>query len=148
MRFGIPVIVPFLLMTAAQSGAQTKSAPVTVVGSVVDAACYMMHPEAATVASHGDCGRACAQRGVPLAIVDEKTKELYVADAKSSKALLPYLHQPVRVTGQSTKRSEPLQLEMPVGDTNKMSVRVDGGYNALTVERVARVTPLKQDRLR
>ena len=56
----------------------------------------------------------------------------------ASKALLPHLHQRVRVTGQSAKRSEPLQLEMLVGETHTMSVRVDGGYNALTVDRVER----------
>lgn len=148
MRLGTPVIVPVLLMASAQSGAQIEPAPVTVVGRVVDAACYMMHPEAATVASHEDCGRACAQRGVPLAIIDDKTKQLYIADAKSSKALLTHLHQPVRVTGHSTKRSDPLQLEMPVGATHTMSVRVDGGYNALTVERVERVGQGRQDQPR
>jgi hypothetical protein len=34
------------------------------------------------------------------------------------------------------KKSEPLALEMPVGDGNKMSVRLEGGYLALTVDRV------------
>jgi hypothetical protein len=113
---------------------------VTLVGQVVDAACYMMHPQAASGASHDECGRACALRGVPLSIIDEDSKELYVADTVSSKALLPHLHKRVRVTGRSVKRTEPLQLEMPVGETHKMSVRVEGGYNALTVERVALAT--------
>lgn len=111
----------------------------TVVGQVVDAACYMMHPQAASGASHDECGRACALRGVPLGIIDEETKELYLADSTSSKALLPHLLKRVRVTGRSVKRAEPLQLEMPVGETHTMSVRVEGGYNALTIERVASV---------
>ncbi len=133
------VLVPFFLTAVSQPVARDSGVPVTVVGQVVDAACYMMHPEAASGTSHDECGRACAQRGVPLGIVDDKSKELYLAVDPSSKALLPHLHQRVRVTGTSVTRAAPLELEMPVGETHKMLVRVEGGYNALTIERVATV---------
>jgi hypothetical protein len=136
MRAGTLLVAALLLAGATHPVARPSNA-VTVVGQVVDAACYMMHPPAASGASHDECGRACALRGVPLGVIDEKSKELYLADGASSKALLPHLHARVRLRGRSVKRTEPLQLQMPVGETHTMSVRVDGGYNALTVEHVA-----------
>jgi len=144
MRPGTFVIVPFILAAGSQAPAPKAAAPVTIVGQVVDAACYMMHPQAASVTSHEECGQACAQRGVPLAIMDEKTMDLYVADAASSKALLPHLHKSVRITGHSRRRAEPLQLEMPVGEKHTMSVQVDGGYNALTVDDVVSIPQRKR----
>jgi len=137
MRVGTLLVVPLLLATGLQPVARPATVPVTVVGQVVDAACYMMHPPAASSASHDECGRACALRGVPLGVIDDRSKELYLADSASSKALLPHLHQRVQLTGHSVKRTEPLELQMPVDETHTMSVRVEGGYNALTIERVA-----------
>ena len=117
--------------------ANSQSAPATsVVGMVVDAACFMMHPQAADSVRHDECGSACALAGVPLGVFDETSKQLYLADAKGSKLLLPHIHKRVRVNGQAVKKAEPLTLEMPVGQSNKMSVRVDGGYMALTVASV------------
>jgi hypothetical protein len=136
MRTGAFLIVPLLLSAVPTPVAQEATVPVTVVGQVVDAACYMMHPPAASSATHDECGRACALKGVPLGVIDEKSKELYLADSASSKALLPHLHGRVRVKGQSVKRSEPLQLTMPVSGTHTMSVRVEGGYNSLRIKRV------------
>ena len=40
------------------------------------------------------------------------------------------------MSGHAVKKFEPITIEMPDGETNKMSVRVDGGYLALTVDRV------------
>jgi hypothetical protein len=117
-------------------GAQDRGSPVAVVGTVVDAACYLMHPPAADGPSHDECGKACAFAGVPFGVADKAGKRLYLADAAGTKLLLPYLHQRVRASGRAVKKSEPLALEMPVGDGNKMSVRLDGGYLALTVDRV------------
>jgi hypothetical protein len=118
------------------SGAQDRASPVAVVGTVVDAACYLMHPPAADGPNHDECGKACALAGVPLGVADHAGKRLYLADDAGTKLLLPYLHKPVRVSGRAVKKSEPLTLEMPVGEGNKMSVRLDGGYLALTVDRV------------
>ena len=118
------------------SGAQDRGSPTTVVGMVVDAACYLMHPQAADDPAHDECGKACALAGVPFGVADQAGKRLYLADAAGTKLLFPYLHKRVRVSGHAVKKSEPLTLEMPVGDGNKMSVRVDGGYLALTVDQV------------
>ena len=118
------------------SAVQDQASPVVVVGTVVDAACYLMHPPAADGPTHDECGKACALAGVPVGVADQAGKRLYLADAAGTKLLLPYLHQRVRASGRAVKKSEPLALEMPVGDGNKMSVRLDGGYLALTVDRV------------
>jgi hypothetical protein len=115
---------------------QDRGSQVAVVGMVVDAACYLMHPPAADGPTHDECGKACALAGVPLGVADSAGKRLYLADAAGTKLLLPYLHQHVRVSGRAVKKSEPLALEMPVADGNKMSVRLEGGYLALTVDRV------------
>jgi hypothetical protein len=63
------------------SGARDRSSPVVVVGTVVDAACYLMHPPAADGPTHDECGKACALAGVPLGVADSAGKRLYLADA-------------------------------------------------------------------
>jgi hypothetical protein len=45
-----------------------------------DAACYMLHPPAATIASHKDCGAACLARGVPLATATDQGVLYFPAD--------------------------------------------------------------------
>ena len=129
-------VLPFWPASILSSAVQDRASPVVVVGTVVDAACYLMHPPAADGPTHDECGKACALAGVPLGVADQAGKRLYLADAAGTKLLLPYLHQHVRVSGHAVKKSEPLALEMPVGDGNKMSVRLEGGYLALTVDRV------------
>ena len=137
----VPLLLPIsvLLLWSGpilNSAAQDRASPVTVVGTVVDAASYLMHPPAADGPTHDECAKACALAGVPFGVADQAGKHLYLADAAGTKLLLPYLHKRVRVTGRAVKKSEPLTLEMPVGEGNKMSVRLDGGYLALTVNRV------------
>ena len=129
-------VLPFWPASILSSAVQHRASPVVVVGTVVDAACYLMHPPAADGPTHDECGKACALTGVPVGVADQAGKRLYLADAAGTKLLLPYLHQHVRVSGHAVKKSEPLALEMPVGDANKMSVRLEGGYLALTVDRV------------
>jgi hypothetical protein len=120
-----------LAPSAAQEGKQ-----LAVTGHVVDAACFMMHPEAATLASHKDCGDACAARGVPLAIVNDADGQLYFA-ADGNARLLRFHHKRVRAEGVAVRKREPLELKMPVGDSNEMAVTVRGGYNVLTIQSLA-----------
>ena len=100
------------------------------------AACYLMHPPAAVGPTHDACGKACALAGVPLGVADQAGNRLYLADGAGTKLLLPYLHKRVRVSGRAVEKVEPLTLEMPVGQGNTMSVRLDGGYLALAGDRV------------
>jgi len=68
----------------AAPGQTPESNSVTVTGRVVDAACFMMHAAAATMASHRDCGAACLARGVPLAIATDDGVLYFPADGNGS----------------------------------------------------------------
>jgi hypothetical protein len=131
---------------ADQASADTKTGtPVTLVGRVVDAACYMIHPSAATVTSHKDCGGACIARGVPIAIANETDNVLYfpAPGSETNKQLTDLMGQRVRVTGTVSEVSDPMELKMPVGDKNQMSVRVEGGYKVIAIDRIAKAPAAK-----
>jgi hypothetical protein len=110
----------------------------TLTGRVVDAACYMIHPPAASIPSHRDCGAACLARGVPLAIANEKDNALYFP-ADGNQRLMSLLDQRVRVTGTVARESKPMELKMTVGEANQMAVRVDGGYQVVTIGSIEKV---------
>ena len=120
-----------------QSGQVAGSQPATVTGRVVDAACYMLHPSAATFASHKDCAAACLARGVPLAIATDEGTLYFPSDG--NQRLKALLNERVRVTGMVVQKKEPMELKMPVGDTNQMVVRVEGGYRQISIQTL---TPL------
>lgn len=122
--------VTLALAAMAQDGKRT-----TVTGNVVDAACFMIHPQAAATPSHKECGTACIARGVPLAIVNEADGQLYFP--ADSKQLTRFHNQRVKASGTSVRKAEPMELKMAVGATNEMSVKVTGGYNVLTVDQLA-----------
>jgi hypothetical protein len=126
-------------LSAAVAGLSAEDANrITVTGEVVDAACYMIHPQSATGPSHRQCALACADRGVPLAILNESDKKLYFP-AGGNKQLYEFTGHRVRATGTSVDKSEPMELSMPVGEKNKLSVRVEGGYKVLTIARISQV---------
>lgn len=123
---------------AQQKAAGAAPAPaktMTIVGTVVDAACYMMHPAAAAGDSHDECGSACIARGVPVAIANEADEKLYFL-AGNAAAVGAMLHKRVRATGIVTRKREPMELKMPVGEHNEMVVRVNGGYSVIAIETV------------
>ena len=146
MRFAKVSLVFLLLALAAWASQQSaeRGRPVTVVGEVVDSACFMIHPQqGATGRAHEDCGKACAARNVPLAIVNEGDSRIYFA-ADGNKQLLPFRGQRVRVTGTAIEKSEPMELKMPVGEKNQMTVRVEGGYQVVTIETIAKTSAKSQ----
>jgi hypothetical protein len=102
--------------------------PITVTGEVVDAWCYAsqtMGPGRGE--GHKACALACSYGGVTMGILEDGTKQLYVA-AKSkgfhgcNELLIPYVAQKVTVTGW-------------VGDL--------GGNRMLKIDTV---TPLQKDK--
>jgi hypothetical protein len=125
----------------AQAPAGTQSA---LVGRVVDAACYLMHPDAASRNSHDECGMACAKRGVPLGVANEADGKLYL-DLAGGTPLLEHLHHRVRVTGRTERKNEPLRLDLPVSETNTMTVQLDGGYHVVKITGVAREPATAKD---
>lgn len=120
--------------------ADTNSATVT--GKVVDAACYMMHPPAATAASHNECGAACLARGVPLAIAADDGNLYFPADG--NQRLKSLLNARVRASGTVVEKHEPMELKMPVGDKNEMVVRVEGGYKQIAIQTLEKLPPTKR----
>jgi hypothetical protein len=138
-RVGLGVAAALLFsMNVGSSG---QSGQVTITGRVVDAACYMLHPPAATIASHRDCGAACLARGVPLAIAGDDRALYFPADG--NERLKPFLNARVRISGSVTDEHDPMELKMPVGDTNQMVVRVEGGYRQITIHTLTRVSSAK-----
>lgn len=132
------VIMTLVTMAPFAAGlALRASDTVTIRGQVIDAACYMMHPQAASLLSHQDCAAACLKRGVPLAIANEADGRLYFP--ADSKPLAGLLGQRVEAVGSVVDKAEPLELKMPVGDANQMSVRVDGGYKVVTIEKLTKL---------
>jgi hypothetical protein len=120
---------------SAQSGRRTGQSGLE--GRVVDAACYLMHPHAASGKTHDECGTACAKRGVPLGVVNEADGKLYL-DLEARKQLLAHLHERVRVLGSTEKRQGPLRLELPVSDTNTMTVQLEGEYYVVSISNIAK----------
>jgi hypothetical protein len=124
---------------SAQSGASPHKS-ITVTGKVVDAACYTLHPPAATIASHKDCGAACLARGVPLAIAADEGTLYFRADGNQQLNTLLNARG-ARASGTVVQKREPMELKMPVDGTNQMVVRVEGGYRQLTIQTLTRLKP-------
>jgi hypothetical protein len=125
---------------APQAGA-AKAEAKTVTGNVVDAACFMIHPQAANTPTHEECGAACLAHGVPLAIAGDDGSLYFAADG--NKRLSAFHGQHVKATGAVVTKAEPMELKMPVGEKNTMTVRIDGGYKLLTMESIAKAPAAK-----
>lgn len=132
------LLAPALAGDIAKEQAGAKATASTVVGEVVDAACYMIHPDSATGPGHKDCAKACADRGVPLAIISASDGKLYFP-AGGNKELYDHIGQRVSATGTIVDKTDPMKLSMPVGDTNTLSVQVDGGYRVIAIQALSKV---------
>ncbi|HVT60633.1 MAG TPA: hypothetical protein VHR45_19825 [Thermoanaerobaculia bacterium] len=107
---GAAALGPAAPIRAAAPAAAAKAAPaaaVTVIGEVIDSACYIKGGEKG--ASHAMCAQACADAGVPLAILEDGTnKVVWVAskaDAETpNKQLKPYAGKKVTVKGTYAER--------------------------------------------
>ncbi len=93
----------------------------------------MIHPPVANAASHKECGAACIASGVPLAIAGDDGALYFPADG--NKRLAEFHGQRVPGSGTVTEKSEPMELKMPVGDKNTMTVKVEGGYKVARLSR-------------
>ena len=79
----------------------------TFVGHVVGLACYFGHGSIGE--SHAECATTCAKSGIPLAILDQQSKTLYLPLAKNhhepaNPVLLPFVEQDVRVSGTGSDK--------------------------------------------
>lgn len=133
LRLAAAVLILAMILAGSVGLRGQAGKQVTVTGNVVDAACFMIHPDAATTPSHKECGDACVARGVPLAIVNEADGQIYFA-ADGAKRIGPFHHKRVTGTGTSVRKEEPMELKMAVGEKNEMAVKVTGGYNVITID--------------
>lgn len=137
---GLVVGMVLLMHQALWGGGQPPEGKTVLNGVVVDAACYMIHPQGATPPGHSHCAVECAKRGVPLAILNDSDGKLYFP-ADGNKRVGKLVGKRVQVTGTVKQVADPMQLSMPVGTANTLSVRVDGGY---AVVEIANLTPASQ----
>ena len=85
-----------------------KSSEITIVGEVVDAQCYLQ--SGAKGDDHKQCAVDCAKGGIPLAILENKTGDVYfVGQTKNSMKgandmLIDYASEQVSVTGKLVER--------------------------------------------
>jgi hypothetical protein len=124
------------VLAAAGAGAVPAPASRTVTGNVVDAACFMIHPAAANTPTHEECGTACMKHGVPLAIAGDDGSLYFPADGNTQLAALHGQH--VKATGTVTDKSDPLELKMPVGEKNTMTVKIEGGYKVIALDSIGK----------
>ena len=74
---------------------------IAITGEVVGLACYLGHNSHGK--SHTECAVQCAKSGVPLAILANDSKTLYLplsGHQGANKKLLQYAEKTVRVTGK------------------------------------------------
>lgn len=74
---------------------------IAITGEVVGLACYLGHNSHGK--SHTECAVQCAKSGVPLAILTNDSKTLYLplsGHQGANKKLLQYAEKTVRVTGK------------------------------------------------
>lgn len=79
--------------------------PITVIGTVVDTGCYLVHDGIGP--DHEQCARECAKKGIPLAILDANGKiylPLGVDHENPNTRLMPFIEKKVKVTGTSVER--------------------------------------------
>ena len=72
----------------------------TIQGAVVDTGCYVSHDSKGE--GHAACAAACAKKGVPLAILDEKGAlylPIAVEHQDQNAKLMPFIEKRVKVTG-------------------------------------------------
>ena len=89
--------------TKTEKPAAVATGPRTIIGEIVDPACWIVN--GAKGDSHKECALACAKAGQTLAILEKKTSKLYYSltdkpGEDSNKGLIDYVGQTVTVKGR------------------------------------------------
>jgi hypothetical protein len=93
---------------AAKAAAPTaKSGPGSIIGEVIDPACWVIN--GAKGEAHKECAIACAKAGQTLAILERKTNKVYILASERpgedpNKSLIDYVGQAVLVKGKVYSR--------------------------------------------
>ena len=134
----IPAVMAAVVLCAGvPAAAQIVTPPVTLVGTLVDSACYAASK--ATGAGHAQCAISCAQRGGRLALVTPLGLVFMVTGAltqDNNAKLIPLMNRSVVLTG--TVSAVLIQAVLPVtpaGD-GRRPTGTEGGVVATSVIRV------------
>lgn len=95
--------------------AAPKTGPQTIIGEVVDPACYLIN--GAKGEPHKECAIACAKSGQTLAILEKKTNKLYLLLTEEpgqdpNKGAIDYVAQVVLVKGKVRSRGGALGIQV------------------------------------
>lgn len=100
-------LILFCLSATAQ---EKKKQEIKIRAEVIDTKCYISGSMGdATGEEHKECAIMCAKAGVPLALLEEKTKTVYYAArlkgiAGANEILLPFVGDVVVITGRLVER--------------------------------------------
>lgn len=99
------ILIVFLLLITYNlcfSHTKTPSSDITVTGEVIGSVCYLHHDSKGH--SHADCAKYCAEQGIPLAILEDKTDKIFLSipidHSDPNASLKEYIAKKVTVTGE------------------------------------------------
>lgn len=113
MKSILRVISTCLLLafaTISTTAQEIKKGEVAIRAEVIDTKCYISGKMGtATGQEHKECALMCVKAGVPLGLLEEKTKTVYYASklkgmAGADDMLLPFVGEKVVVTGKITEK--------------------------------------------
>jgi hypothetical protein len=86
-------------------------------GRLIDLGCYVMDMSGTR---HAKCGMQCAQKGLPVGLLEEKAGKVYTV-VLPSPGLAPHLEKAVRITGTVSKENllSPEKMEVREGEAWK-----------------------------
>jgi hypothetical protein len=96
-------------MTASATG------PRSIVGEVIDPACWIINGVSGK--GHAECAASCAKAGQTLAILEKKTKKVYLLAASKpgedpNKGIVDFIGQPVVVKGRVFARGGAIAIQV------------------------------------
>ena len=94
---------------------EPASGPRTIVGEVIDPACWIINGVSGK--GHAECAAACAKAGQTLAILERKTNKVYILAGDKpgedpNKGVAEYVGQPVLVKGRVYARGGAIGLRV------------------------------------
>lgn len=106
----LAVVLVVIAFSQAATSQDKKKPEITIRAEVIDTKCYISGSMGdATGEEHKECAVMCAKAGVPLGLLEEKTKTVYYAArlkgrAGANEMLLPFVGDVVIVTGRLAER--------------------------------------------
>jgi hypothetical protein len=110
-----PAAAPAKHATAPKAPKAEAGGPRSIVGEVVDPACWIINGSSGK--GHAECAAACAKAGQTLAILEKKTNKLYILAGEKpgedpNKGVVEYIGQPVLVKGRVFARGGALGIQI------------------------------------